>query len=252
MSFLKKVAAKSEGLKVRLKEDAKNVGILTFKTPDGTKTFKSWDDFAARGKGTVIKDDLWLTSTDSDGDPGDKVAFPKKLPEDLTILGDFVIEDVQRLRSLPKGLKVKNLMLWECAIRTLPPDIQIEQTLEVRHTPLTSLPGGLKVKTMTIDGCRVLKTIGPGLQVQKNAYFSYCPDLRALPRGLKVGGMLSLKGTFLGLEEPFGKSDILGSIPRDAQIGQLVVTSPDHRLWTWPGRVLKRLLERRSQEEGES
>lgn len=161
MSFLKKV----EALKVALKKDAGNVGIIRVETPDGPREFRGWADFAEKGKG--------LTVTGLECPHRAHILLPENLTVDETLdLADTPIT------SLPRGLKVNgDLDLNYCErLTTLPPDLKVQENLSLRS-------------------CHALTSLPPKLRVSGELNLNNCRNLRRLPLGLKVGGGLDLSST---------------------------------------------------------
>jgi hypothetical protein len=98
------------------------------------------------------------------------IAHPalEALPEGLALEGDLVIRRCPKLRALPAGLRVGGGLEWRHApIRTLPPDLQLGDFLDLEGSSLLeALPPGLRVPGwLRLRDCRSLRDLGEGLRV---------------------------------------------------------------------------------------
>ena len=98
-----------------------------------------------------------------------------KLPDNLVVNGDLLLDDNPQLVNLPRGLVVKGkLSLYKCGVSSIPPDIQVGGDLCLISCPIKELPRNLKV--------------GGSLELFHNRLIS------ALPEGLIVGDILDVRG----------------------------------------------------------
>lgn len=98
-----------------------------------------------------------------------------KLPDNLVVNGDLLLDENPQLVSLPRGLVVKGkLSLYKCGVSTIPPDIQVGGDLTLISCPIKELPHNLKV--------------GGSLELFHNKLIT------ALPEGLIVGDILDVRG----------------------------------------------------------
>jgi len=110
------------------------------------------------------------------------------LPSSMNVPGSFIVLNAHNEGDvdLPDTLSTGRLSLHGAGITQLPTNLNVDSSMEVRHTSITSLPPGLYVRGY--------------LDVGNN------PQLTELPSGLRVNGRLNVHNTRIT------------SIPTDAQI----------------------------------
>ena len=137
--------------------------------------------------------------------------------DDLHINGDLYLSENQKLKSLPKGLKVRgNLDLSSCKnLTSLPEGLEVGGNLTLDDSNITSLPKGLKVGGDLYSSFTSIKVLPEDLLVNGgitltfshieslpegftfNGYLSVnkCKKLKSLPKGLKITHHMDLQGT---------------------------------------------------------
>jgi len=117
----------------------------------------------------------------------------KSLPDNLEI-GSLKIAAYEHLKKLPKNLKVKILEInsWENLI-SLPEGLQVSEKLVIAGCPnFAGLPDKLEVKEVRISGCDGLEELPDNLTC--DSLELVCPNLKNLPKNLKVKKLFRLWG----------------------------------------------------------
>jgi len=117
-------------------EDCKNITSL----PSGLKV-----------RGALDLRDTNITELTPDLEVGASIYLQRtpieKLPNNLTVNGELLLNFCKNITSLPSGLKVKGslkmpgyLNLRDTNIMELPPDLEVRDVLVLYNTPLSNLP----------------------------------------------------------------------------------------------------------------
>ncbi|HLK61365.1 MAG TPA: hypothetical protein VKU00_32750, partial [Chthonomonadaceae bacterium] len=114
-------------------------------------------------------------------------------PAGLRVIGHLKLAEDLKLEGLPSGLTVDSLDVSNCIhLRFLPSDLKVRRLNISGCIGLEELPQGLSCYELKAEGT-VFETLPDDLQVEYRLDLSNNTELRALPRGLKVG-TLNLTG----------------------------------------------------------
>jgi hypothetical protein len=118
------------------------------------------------------------------------------LPHEFT--GFLEVEDCLSLTSIhPWSQHLKGLQVARCAVQSLPPGLEVDETLTLEGLPIGVLPSGLQIggdcRLADLTACT---TFGAGICINRDLSLTNLPSLHALPKDLSVGGKVIVDTSF--------------------------------------------------------
>ena len=118
------------------------------------------------------------------------------LPREFS--GFLEVEDCTSLNSIhPWSQHLKRLQVARCAVQSLPPGLEVDETLTLEGLPIGALPSGLQIG----GDCRLADltfcaAFGTGICIGGDLSLINLPRLQTLPEDLTVGGKVVVDISF--------------------------------------------------------
>ncbi len=120
------------------------------------------------------------------------------LPADLHVSFRLILNNCEKLESLPSNLKTGSLVLRGCtALRELPSGLDVS-FLDIQGcTGITHIPGDLRLRVgrLSARDCLRLRSVPASLGPLAQLDLAGCGSLQALPEGLVVSSWVDIAGT---------------------------------------------------------
>lgn len=121
----------------------------------------------------------------------------ESLPKGLKVNGDLILQG-ESITSLPEDLEVLgNLHIFSCfKLTTIPNGLQVGGDMKVIGSTDINLPEGFEFRgNLHLVAIGYLKKLPNNMDIKGDLVLQHNPDLKTLPKGLKVGGNLDTRAT---------------------------------------------------------
>jgi len=108
------------------------------------------------------------------------------LPNNLTVVR-LGITHCPEFQAWPRGLRCKQLVLWDVPAPNIPGDVHVEDSLQIKQCDnITELPRGLRLHTLSLDLMEDLISLPADLVVTESFTVKDCPQIENIPPGLRL------------------------------------------------------------------
>jgi hypothetical protein len=122
----------------------------------------------------------------------------EELPDDVQVTQRLDVSQCRRLKRLPAGLKVGQLLARECTVlEVLPPGLQVSYLDLTGCTALKALPGDLVIRhgRLSLRGCERLTALPANIGPMAQLDLSGCLNITAIPPGVAVTAWIDIGGS---------------------------------------------------------